>query len=259
MAINETQRLKLILLLLLLISSIFILGCSTHGKKDEEDVRYEFCAGKFFYSPSQSYNMLYFAVNQSNVNGSVKDSMGTVLSGTSFRGPVNPADDDGGRWIADGFSFDTKNPYTDGNYTLQFSIKAGDYEAAAKLNWENIPNWSNTPQFNTASVNEPSHIIYISSGGIIKNQLPENYKVKYRIKVYNADDNIRYSQLFGQSTTYSSASSLEYSLPPNRSNNSYKLLAVLVCEIYNQNGKIEKIMYYPDGSNGKYNTFTYNP
>ena len=254
MTISETQKTKLILLFLLLISSLFILGCSTHGKEDEEDVRYEFCPGKYFTSASEARNMIYYAVNQSSVSGGVKDPNGNTINGSGFKGPVNVADDNGGMWVADGFyDITDNNKYKNGIYTLYFSIKSGNYETKREMNWDGFPTWSNYPEFNTSSANS-SKYIYISSAGIVKNSETANYTIKYRIKVYVAEKEMQYSQLFGQSKLNESASKLEYNLPPNRSSNSYTLIPVLVCEMYNKNGKIEKILFLPDNK-----TFTYNP
>ena len=249
MAINETQRLKLVLLLLLLISSIFILGCSTHGKKDEEDVRYEFCPGGYFKSASEYDNMLYYAVNQSSVSGSVRDPNDSVINGTGFKGPVNMADDNGGIWVADGFYEDQKEKrFEKGIYTLYFETRHGNYETKRDMNWDKIPQWKGTAEFDTVSANDPSRSIYIKSPGIITSDDTANYEIRYRIKLYVAY--LSYSQLFGQSESTTSPYNLSYTLP--KVSKSIDLVPVLVCEMY-QDYKIQKILYYPGEK------FTYNP
>ncbi len=251
MSLSENQKTKLILLLLLLISSLFILGCSSHGKQDEEDVRYEFCPGKYFWSAGESHNMVYYAVNQSSVTGSVKDPNGNIISGSGFKGPVNISDDNGGMWVADGFIEEqnaSSYAFVEGTYTLGFSIKSGNYETKRDMSWEGFTTWKNTPNFNTSSVNTPSRLLYIDSAGINTDANTANYEIGYRIKVYVAD--ISVSQLFGQSKISASANNLTYTLP--KIGSSIKLVPVLVCEMY-QNGKIQKILYYPGTA------FTYNP
>ena len=255
MSLSENQKTKLILLLLLLISSLFILGCSSHGKQDEEDVRYEFCPGKYFWSAGESHNMIYYAVNQSSVSGSVKDPNGTVINGSGFKGPVNVSDDNGGMWVADGF-VEEKNAssyaFIEGTYTLGFSIKSGNYETKRDMNWEGFTTWKNQPTFNTSSVNSPSRLLYIESAEINTDANTANYEIRYRIKVY-VGGNLSVSQLFGQSKAIDQSkfvNQLTYTLP--KVGTSIQLVPVLVCEMY-QNGKIQKILYYPGTA------FTYNP
>lgn len=248
MTLSETRRTKIIILLLLLISTIFVLGCSTHGKEDEEDVRYEFCPGKYFTSASEAHNMLYYAVNQSSISGGVKDPNGETIHGSGFQGPVNASDDNGGMWVADGF-YDTDNTsYGEGIYTLYFSIKSGSYETKREMNWENFPTWKNTPTINTSSANTPSRMILADSAGITTNETTTGYEVVYRIKVYVAG--LTSAKLFGQSKAQKGTNNITYTLP--RVSSSIKLVPVLVCEMY-QNNKIQKILYYPGTA------FTYNP
>ena len=131
MTLSESKRTKIILMLILLLSSIFVLGCSTHGKGDETIIRYEFCPGKYYTTASvqQADNLIYYAVNQSEIQGSsVLDPAKNTVSGSSFRSPVNISDDNNGSWIADGFCIDTKNSrYQIGTYTLNFIVKSINY------------------------------------------------------------------------------------------------------------------------------------
>ncbi len=248
MTLSETRKAKLILLLLMLISSLFILGCSTHGKEDEEDVRYEFCPGRYFISASEAHNMLYYAVNQSSISGGVKDPNGEIIHGSGFQGPVNASDDNGGMWIADGF-YDTDNTnYNEGIYTLYFSIKSGNYETKREMIWTDFPTWKSTPDINTSSANTPSRMVYADASGITTDDNTANYDIYYRIKVYVAG--LTASKLFGQSKAQKGSNNLTYTLP--RVSSSIKLVPVLVCEMY-QNNKIQKILYYPGTA------FTYNP
>ncbi len=247
MTLSETQKTKLILLFLLLISSLFILGCSSHGKEDEEDVRYEFCPGKYFTSASEARNMLYYAVNQSSVSGGVKDPNGQTINGSGFQGPVNVADDNGGIWVADGYYDITNNTYGNGIYTLYFSIKSGNYETKREMNWDGFPTWNSTPSIDTSSANT-QRIIGANSARIITGENTDGYTIKYRIKVYVAG--LTTSKLFGQSKAVDGSQPLTYTLP--RVSSSIKLVPVLVCEMY-KNEKIQKILFYPDSA------FTYNP
>lgn len=251
MTLSETRRTKIIILLLLLISTIFVLGCSTHGKEDEEDVRYEFCPGKCFWSSGEAHNMIYYAVNQSSVTGAVKDPYDELVSDSGFESPVNVADDNGGMWVADGF-VEEKNPseykFEEGIYTLYFKTKSESYETKREMNWYNFPTWKDTATFYTDSANSSSREIKVLFAGITSDENTKQYSIQYRLKVYVAES--RASRLFGQSKAQGDSTEIRYSLP--RVSSSIKLVPVLVCEMY-QNNKIQKILYYP----GK--EFPYNP
>ena len=236
---SETKKSKVILLLILLLSSLFIVGCSTHGKPDEEVVRYEFCPGKYFTTPSvqQAENMFYYATNQSTITQSaVYDTKDKIISGSMFKSPVNASDDNGGMWVADGFCRDTKKEYGVGTYTLKFSTKNGSYTNKKYMEWDNFPQWQGTPTF---TFDRTNNFVTVTHSGITTDASTTDYTVKYRIKVYVNFSS--YSQLFGQSET-SNAGVLIYSLP--KVSSSIELRTVLVAEMY-QNGRIEKILFYP--------------
>lgn len=245
---NRTKKAKIILLLILMLTSLFVIGCSTHGKEDSPNVTYEFCPGKIFYSASQSNKMLYYATNQSTIHGSaVYDPNGNIISGSTFLSPVNVSDDNGGMWVADGFVEDVKNNVFDvGTYTLKFSLKNSNHSAEKHMEWVNFPTWKSTPSFVTDTANTTRTIEVVSSG-ITTGSNTSGYDIRYRLKIYVYRSNA--SQLFGQSKMSNSASII-YSLPKVAS--SIELVPVLVCEMY-QNGRIMKSLFYPS------QRFTYNP
>ena len=236
---------------MLLLSSIFVLGCSTHGKDSEVIVRYEFCPGKYYESASvqQSQNMFYYAVNQSEIQGSaVYDTHNNMIRGSAFNSPVNISDDNNGTWVADGFYRDSNNNYPVGTYTLKFTVNSITYAKEKHLEWTDFPNWQSTPVFDVSAVNNPGHQVTITHSGIATNNAISQYSVRYRIKVYINQNSS--STLFGQSASSSSAGAITYSLP--KATRSFDLIPVLVAELH-QGGQIEKILYYP----GQH--FTYNP
>lgn len=248
MKLNKSRLTKIALFLLTIFTTIFVLGCSTKGKEDDENVLYEFCPGKSFYSASQSNNMLYYATNQSTiVSSAVCDTTDTVISGSGFLSPVNVADDNGGMWVADGFCEDYESKrFSVGTYTLKFNLSSGSHSAVKYMDWENFPTWKSTPTFTTSSANS-LRVIYVATSGINTDANTANYSIRYRIKVYVKRTNA--SQLFGQSSGQA-VGSLVYSLP--KTTNSLILVPYLVCEM-SQNGRIEKTLFY------KGPEFTYNP
>ncbi len=243
---NKSRFKKIIFLILTLFTTIFVLGCSTKGKEDDANVVYEFCPGKSFYSTSESNNMLYYATNQSTiVSSAVYDPNNTVINGSGFLSPVNVADDNGGMWVADGFCEDYESKrFSEGTYTLNFTLTSGTHTAKRDMAWDNFPTWKSSPSFDTSSVNSSRTI---SASGNITDVNTENYNIIYRIKVYVKRYNA--SQLFGQSRGYSGGT-IVYSLP--KTLNSLVLVPYLVCEM-SQNGKIQKTLFY------KGPEFSYNP
>ena len=251
MTISESKRTKIILLIMLLLSSIFVLGCSTHGKGDETVIKYEFCPGKYYTTASvaQADNLIYYAVNQSEIQGSsVLDPNKNVISGSAFNSPINISDDNNGSWIADGFYRDTKNYYGVGTYTLRFTVKSFDYYKEKHMSWDDFPNWKSTPIFDTSAVNNSGHQITVTHSGITQTDALSQYSVRYRVKVYvNMNSS---STLFGQSTSSNSTGAITYSLPST--SRSYDLVPILVAELH-KGGAIEKILFYQ----GEH--FSYNP
>ena len=250
MTISESKRTKIILLIMLLLSSIFVLGCSTHGKGDETVIKYEFCPGKYYTTASvgQADNLIYYAVNQSEIQGSsVLDPNKNTISGSSFSSPVNISDDNNGSWIADGFCTDDKNHrFTEGNYKLNFTVKSLVYTKEKELSWNGFPSWKGTPSFDLSAVNE--HRITINHLGIDTSTLSADYSVRYRIKLYM--NTSRSSQLYGQSSPDNSGV-LVYSIP--RATRSVELMPILVAELF-KNGQLDKVLFYPDQQ-----PFTLNP
>ena len=242
MTISESKRTKIIILLMLLLSSIFVLGCSTHGKGDETVIRYEFCPGKYYTTASvqEAKNMFYYAVNQSEIQGSaVYDTNKSPISGSAFNSPVNISDDNNGSWVADGFYRDVDNRYGVGTYTLRFTVKSFDYYRERYMSWEDYPNWQRTPIFDTSAVNDPGHQISVTHSGITQIAALSQYSVRYRIKVYvNMNSS---STLYGQSAPSNSAGVITYSLPSATRN--YDLVPILVAELH-KGGQIEKILYF---------------
>ena len=244
------KREKIILLLIMILSSLFLLGCNSHGKGDETIIRYEFCPGKYYESASvqQSQNMFYYAVNQSEIQGSaVYDTANNPISGSAFNSPLNISDENNGSWIADGFCRDVNNQYPVGTYTLSFTVKSINYTKQKYMEWVNFPNWKSTPVFDTSAVNDQGHRITITHSGITNIAANEEYSVRYRIKVYVNIN--RSSQLYGQSAS-SNAGVIDYSLP--KATRSVELIPILVAELH-KGGQIEKILFYPG------QPFTYNP
>ena len=252
MTVRISKKTKIILMLILLLSSFFALGCSTHGKGDEIIVRYEFCPGKYYTTASvqEAYNMFYYAVNQSEIQGSaVYDTHNNAISGSRFTNPVNISDDNNGSWIADGFYTDINNRYGVGTYTLRFIVKSLNYSKEKYMSWDDFPNWQRTPIFDTSAVNDAGHRITVTHSGISRTGASSQYTVRYRVKLYVYDASTS-STLFGQSASSNDAGDITYSLPTTAS--SYQLVPVLVAELHN-GGQIQKILYYPG------ERFTYNP
>ena len=252
MTISESKRTKIILLIMLLLSSIFVLGCSTHGKGDETVIKYEFCPGKYYTTASvqQADNLIYYAVNQSEIQGSsVLDPNKNTISGSTFKSPINISDDNSGSWIADGFCTDSKNKrFTEGNYQLNFNVKSIVYSKEKELSWKDFPNWKSTPSFYTSNVNDNNHLISINHSGIEDSALTSGYSVRYRIKIYV--NTYQSSQLYGQSAPTKSTY-LDYSIP--RTTRSVELVPILVAELF-KDGQLEKVLFYPDQK-----AFTLNP
>ena len=250
MTISESKRTKIILLIMLLLSSIFVLGCSTHGKGDETVIKYEFCPGKYYTTASvaQADNLIYYAVNQSEIQGSsVLDPNKNVISGSAFNSPINISDDNNGSWIADGFCTDDKNHrFTEGNYRLNFIVKSINYAKEKELSWNDFPNWKGTPNFDTSNVNN-NHYISINHFGVEDSALSAGCSVRYRIKLYL--NTTRSSQLYGQSAP-SNSNFLDYSIP--RTTRSVELVPILVAELF-KDGQLDKVLFYP-GTH-----FTLNP
>ena len=249
MTLSESKRTKLILMLILLLSSIFVLGCSTHGKGDETVIRYEFCPGKYYTTASvgQADNLIYYAVNQSEIQGSsVLDPNKNTISGSAFNSPVNISNDNNGSWIADGFCTDDKNHrFIEGNYQLNFTVKSIVYSNERELSWNGFPNWKGTPSFDLSAVN--NHSISVNHLGIDDSNLSEDYSIRYRIKIYLNTN--RSSQLYGQSAPTKSGV-LVYSIP--RTTRSVELVPILVAELF-KDGQLDKVLFYP----GQH--FTLNP
>ena len=227
---------------MLLLSSIFVLGCSTHGKGDETVIKYEFCPGKYYTTASvqEAKNMFYYAVNQSEIQGSaVIDSNKNTINGSAFNSPVNISDDNKGSWVADGFYRDVDNRYGVGTYTLRFTVKSYDYYKEKYMEWNDFPNWQSTPIFDISAVNNPGHQITVIHSGITQTEALSKYSVRYRVKVYvNMNSS---STLYGQSASSYSTGAITYSLPP--ATRSYDLVPILVAELH-QGGQIEKILYF---------------
>ncbi len=237
---------------MLLLSSIFVLGCSTHVKGDEAVRKYEFCPGKYYTTASvqQADNLIYYAVNQSEIQGSsVLDPNKNIISGSAFKSPVNISDDNNGSWIADGFCNDNKdNRFPEGNYKLNFTVKSIVYTKERELSWKDFPNWKGTPNFNTSNVNDRNPRISIDHSGIEDSALTSGYSVRYRIKLYV--NSYHSSQLYGQSAPTKSTY-LDYSIP--RTTRSVELVPILVAELF-KDGQLDKVLFYTDQK-----AFTLNP
>ena len=241
----ELIKQKVILLFILIISSIFILGCKTHGEEDDTNVITEFCSGKYFYSSSVSHNMIYGACNQSQASGYFYISgSGERILGSSFKPPVNCSDSDG--WIADGFAEQEKS-YKDGNYTMCISVKGQEYYTSKDLTWDRIPNWKDTPSFDTTQANSTSRTITVVNPGLNLTEEHTGYTVRYRLKVYVGGETIS-NQLYGQTCSYDKSCAIAYCIP--KITRSTQLIPVLVAELY-VNNRIERVLFYP----GKQFTF----
>lgn len=232
---EQTFLEKLILVSALLLSSIFAIGCKTGPQEDESEIRTEFCVGKYFVNSStQSYDMIYCAVNQSTAQGHVRyGATGETVYGSSFMPPVSVSDD--GIWVADGFVDNTDKGFPEGNYTMSFTVDGERYNKDKYLTWENIPNWLRRPT------------IYNYNGTItadIPGVTSTNLTPRFRIKVYiNGRTS---SQLYGQSKGQTNSGTISYTMPhiaAYQSSEGY--VPVLVCELCNENGAIEQILYYP--------------
>ena len=242
---NESKRDKIILLAILLLSCLFVLGCSLHGKDDEEEIRYEFCPGTYCSDSTTTYKMFYGAVNQSNGQGWFVDSNGNEIKGSAFTSPVKCADD--GFWIADGFYEDINNEYSAGTYTLKLQIKGDQYATNKYMSWDGIPTWKSEPTITFDGKN-----VTATNTKINENKYTEGLTIRYRLKLYVGGD-ITTSKLFGQGKGKEGkeADVITYSIPSHTS--SIQLVPVLACELSKQ-GRIKAIVYYA----GKDFTYTGN-
>ena len=238
---NESRRDKFILLLLMLLSFLFILGCSIHGQDDEDEIRYEFCPGQYTLTSSNNvFNMLYGATNQRNGSGSFsKQDSDKLIAGSYFDTPIIPSDD--GMWVSDGFYKDSKDDkiLTNGSYTLHLTIKGNQYTNNKTMEWNDFPVWNDFPSFT-----KEGNIIKIINPGISDNK---GYNVAYRIKLYVYSEMGTTTRLYGQSKSAPKPCELSYDLNSHSTNRTYTVLPILVAEL-SDNIRIRKIMYYCPGN-----------
>lgn len=244
MRMNKSKITKLVILLSLIITTIFTTGCSTHGKEDVANVKYEFCAGKYFYSASEAYNMFYYAVNQSTVTGSVSDTKGNVINGSGFKNAINPSDDNKGTWISDGFYYFKNNDYNVGTYTLNLYVNSSNIQYQKHINWENFPQWQSKPSFYINTVDTANPYVQVNFSGITTNYDKSAYTVKYRLKLYVYDKNSTIVRLYGQTAPTSNQNSITYSFGLNKFSQSINLIPVLVAEMIDNNLRISKVLFY---------------
>lgn len=231
---DQAKREKFILLVIMLISSIFALGCSIGGSsgKDSSDIRYDFCPGKYTINSSNQYNMFYYGVNQSMAQGLLLDNSKKEISGSAFNPPINYTDDK--NWIADGYYIDSQNKYGIGTYTFKFSVKSETYFSSRNITWNNIPEWKRDTEFYF-----DGNRIKVINPGITSNEGLSGLNVAYRLKIYVVGGTG--SQLFGQSSAVKEVTEMSYSLP--RVTRSYTVVPVLAAEI-SSNKRMEMIMFY---------------
>ncbi len=240
---NESKRDKIILLAILILSSLFVLGCSIKGDEPKhEDVKYEFSVGKYVVSSSSYDYMIYAAVNQETGEGYIIDSKGNKINGSGFTRPINYAD--GSFWVADGFYRIKDNEYTAGTYSLK--LNCWDNLIEKYLNWDGIPDWKNIPNIEYTANNRTVFVNKIP--GITETELSKKLSVRYRLKLYASG--YQTAKLFGQSESTKDTSFISYYLPRKTTEQTISLVPVLVAELYNEKG-IQMIIYYA-GSEFKY-------
>ncbi len=236
---NESRREKFILLVLMLLSFLFVLGCSIKGNEptNPKDIRYDMCAGVYTKNSSNSYNMIYYGTNQEKARGLLKGPDDNSVTDSSFINPMYFTDDK--KWIADGYVIDNdpKNALKSGDYTFEFQVDSDKLKAKKNIVWDNnFPTWNSCPSF---EYNQSKRTVTINNPGIKQTENSKKYKVKYSMKIYNAEGAV--TQLVGQSTREEKDAPIIYTMPSMLRLN--KFYPVLVADFSDENG-LQMIMYY---------------
>lgn len=243
---NKLKQKKIILLAILMLSSIFLLGCSIKGDEpspEQSILRYSFVPGKYIINSSNIKYMFYAGVNQEKGSGYIIDTKGNPIAGSSFSQPMNKCFDNNGSpmWIADGF-YDMKdnNEYPPGTYSLKLNCK--DSLINKNLYWDGIPTWNEVPQIRTGT-----DIVDAQIYGVTETERSKGLSVSYRIKFYVADRTD--SKLYYQSKVAYPKNNKDYTyvsctLPRRVSQSSIKLIPMIVAELYNSNG-IQMVIFTP--------------
>lgn len=247
---NESKRDKLILLAILLLSSLFVLGCSIKGEEPVvEPIKYEFSVGRYSYNSTNSYQMFYAAVNREFGTGNIKDVLkdGKHESISSFYYAYNPYIENNNKyWVSDGY-YEVKNTtYGPGTYAISLNCWEGDIEKY--LTWEGIPDWESSP-----SIEFNKDVISVSViPRLTETEQSKELKLRYRIKVYPWG--LTSTRLFTQSEPVyynGKRNSISCTLPRKLGgNNNNEYVCFLVAELYNSSG-IQMILYY-EGPKIKY-------
>ena len=236
MQTNECKKEKVILLIIMLLTSIFALGCGIKGNGDEPVIKYEFCPGTYTQDAKTVYNMFYYATNQSKASGYIQDSANKEIKGSSFSPAVNATKNG---WVSDGFYYDDKSIYSKGNYTLCFDVSGKSYRKTTNINWENLPKWKEIPRIDYDSSN---HTVSVAK---IPDITETPYKRQYIIKTYVAG--LTTSKLYGQSEILKEGkgSFISYSLGNPHTSESIRLVPVLVCELLSKDNRIVGTLFCP--------------
>lgn len=173
---------KILLFIAILLSCIMATGCSTSGRDENTgNIDVVFCPGVSYKQGAGAEKMIYASINRNNAGGSIYDTNGNPISGSTMR----HCSDSSNYSLTDVRSFLTDEQAIAGNYKLSYNVENKEQEPlTVSMSWPaTLPDFPSVPNYILTEGAGVYRNLQVDLPSAVRN-MPENDSILYRIKIY---------------------------------------------------------------------------